>query len=195
MRGDDAVPLMYRYLAHSHVLTVAKASYWLWQHQIPLLPKLAKQLIRILWSADIPYRVLLPEGSVLFHNALGVVIHGKTQFEGPCFVFPHVTIGNSWGTSDGAPTIGPYVLVGTGAKILGNVTVGPYSIIGANTVVTRDTPPYSLVRGVPATTRPLDRELAVKVFGRMRRGGSVEDVTTCLEDLDDAAPPSSPLLA
>jgi len=50
---------------------------------------------------------------------------------------------------NGDPTIGDNVVVGAGAKVLGNITVGDNSYIGANAVVIRDVPANSTVVGVP----------------------------------------------
>jgi serine O-acetyltransferase len=47
------------------------------------------------------------------------------------------------------PTLGDRVVVGTGAKVLGNITIGADSMIGANAVVIRDVPEHSTVVGVP----------------------------------------------
>lgn len=67
-------------------------------------------------------------------------------------IFNGVTLGSvrSDDETDGAPTIGNYVFIGPGAKILGNVHVGDYVLIGANCVVTKDIPEGSTVVGNPA---------------------------------------------
>ena len=57
------------------------------------------------------------------------------------------------------PTIGNHVVIGTGAKVLGNITVGSHSMIGANAVVVRDVPEHSTVVGVPGRiARTKDRD-------------------------------------
>lgn len=50
----------------------------------------------------------------------------------------------------GSITIGPDSWVGTGAVILPGVTIGEGSVVGANSVVTKDVPPYTIVGGIPA---------------------------------------------
>lgn len=52
--------------------------------------------------------------------------------------------------SSGPITIGKNVWIGEKATILGNVNIGDCSIIAANSVVTKDVPPYSVVAGIPA---------------------------------------------
>ena len=55
---------------------------------------------------------------------------------------------NDMGTK--GPTVGAYTRVGTGAKILGNVTIGERAVIGAGAVVIADVPEAATVVGVPA---------------------------------------------
>ncbi len=50
----------------------------------------------------------------------------------------------------GSIVIGPDAWIGTGAVILPNVTIGEGAVVGANSVVTKDVPPYTVVGGVPA---------------------------------------------
>lgn len=60
------------------------------------------------------------------------------------------------GEPDGAPSLGRWVIVGAGAKLLGPITVGDAVVVGANTVVTTDVPSGSLVVGKPGRVSPLD---------------------------------------
>lgn len=53
-------------------------------------------------------------------------------------------------TEDGHTKIGSHVFLGVKSSILKNVTIGEHSVVGANSVVTRDVPPYSIVAGNPA---------------------------------------------
>jgi maltose O-acetyltransferase len=50
----------------------------------------------------------------------------------------------------GSITVGPDAWIGTGAVVLPGVTVGEGAVVGANSVVTRDVPPYTVVGGAPA---------------------------------------------
>jgi serine O-acetyltransferase len=83
------------------------------------------------------------------HGA-GVVI-GETAIIGDDVLMYHqVTLGGtSLVKTKRHPTIGNNVLIGMGAKVLGNITVGDGVRIGANAVVTRDVPPNTSVVGVP----------------------------------------------
>jgi serine O-acetyltransferase len=81
---------------------------------------------------------------------MGVVI-GETAIVGDdVLLYQGVTLGGT-GLEQGKrhPTIGNNVVIGGGAKVLGNITVGDNSYIGANAVVIKDVPPNSTVVGVP----------------------------------------------
>ncbi len=82
---------------------------------------------------------------------LGIVV-GETATVGDNCSFLHaVTLGGSGKeTGDRHPKIGTGVLIGAGAKVLGNVHVGNYSRIAAGSVVLQDVPPQRTVAGVPA---------------------------------------------
>ena len=74
------------------------------------------------------------------HNGLGDDV----------LLYQGVTLGGT-GLEKGKrhPTIGNNIVIGGGAKVLGNITVGDNSYIGANAVVIKDVPPNSTVVGVP----------------------------------------------
>jgi serine O-acetyltransferase len=88
--------------------------------------------------------------SLFIDHGMGVVI-GETSILGDNItLYQGVTLGGT-GKEKGKrhPTIGNNVVVGTGAKVLGNITIGDNSYIGANAVVIKDVPPNSTVVGVP----------------------------------------------
>jgi serine O-acetyltransferase len=92
------------------------------------------------------------------HGA-GVVI-GETAIVGDDVLMYHqVTLGGtSLEKTKRHPTIGNNVLVGMGAKVLGNITVGDGARIGANAVITHDVPPNTIVIGVPGRILVQDGE-------------------------------------
>lgn len=83
-------------------------------------------------------------------HGMGIVI-GETAIIGDgVLLYQGVTLGGT-GLEKGKrhPTIGNNVVIGAGAKVLGNITVGDNSYIGANAVVIKDVPPNSTIVGVP----------------------------------------------
>ncbi len=83
-------------------------------------------------------------------HGMGVVIGETTVIGDDVLLYQGVTLGGT-GLEKGKrhPTIGNTVVIGTGAKVLGNITIGDNAYIGANAVVIKDVPPNSTVVGVP----------------------------------------------
>lgn len=94
-------------------------------------------------GASIGRRLFIDHGT-------GIIIGETTIIGDDVTIFHGVTLG---GTSKDQgkrhPTIKNNVLIGAGAKILGNITIGENSKIGANAVVLKDVSPNSTVVGIP----------------------------------------------
>jgi serine O-acetyltransferase len=87
----------------------------------------------------------------MFDHATGIVV-GETAVIGDhCSLLHGVTLGGSGKeTGDRHPKIGDNVMIGAGAKVLGNISVGNCCRVAAGSVVLQDVPPQSTVAGVPA---------------------------------------------
>jgi serine acetyltransferase len=122
---------------------------------LPLVPGVCDLVSRALFRVQIGDHVRVGRGLMLTHG--NVVIDGRTTIGKNCQINPWVTIGLSnskrLGFSIDGPTIGNYVHIGTGAKILGPISIGDYARIGANAVVVGDVPANTTVVGMPA--RPI----------------------------------------
>lgn len=132
-----------------HAIVFYRLAHPLEQARVPVLPRLLMTIARGLTGIEIHPAATIGRGLFIDHGS-GVVI-GETAVLGDnVTLFQGVTLGGT-GKEKGKrhPTIGNSVVVGTGAKVLGNITVGEESIIGANAVVLRDVPPHSTVVGVP----------------------------------------------
>ena len=117
--------------------------------RVPLLPRLISQFSRFLTGIEIHPGAKIGRGLFIDHG-MGVVI-GETSILGNnVILFQGVTLGGT-GKETGKrhPTIGNNVVIGTGAKVLGDITLGDSSYVGANAVVIKDVPPNSTVVGVP----------------------------------------------
>lgn len=110
---------------------------------------------RIVFSADVPVRMPLPEGVYFMHNGLGTVVDHRVRFEGPALIFQHVTLGHTVIGRPGCPVIGADVVIGAGAVIVGPLRVGEGCVIAPGTVVTRDVPARHKAFGNPAQVVPV----------------------------------------
>jgi serine O-acetyltransferase len=102
------------------------------------------------FAVDIHPAARFGQGIMLDHGT-GFVV-GETAVVGNnCSILHGVTLGGSGKeTGDRHPKVGENVLIGAGAKILGNITVGEGSRIAAGSVVLNDVPAHVTVAGVPA---------------------------------------------
>ncbi|CAB1109289.1 unnamed protein product [Ectocarpus sp. CCAP 1310/34] len=119
-----------------------------------VVPRLVMSFVRYATSIDIhPAAQISREGVLIDHGAALVI--GATAIIGARVTLYHgVTLGNSGKkVSPGGkrhPTIGDRVVLGAGAKILGDITVEDDVLVGANSVVTKSVPKHHTAVGVPA---------------------------------------------
>jgi serine O-acetyltransferase len=121
----------------------------LYQLQIPFIPRLISHIARFLTGVEIHPGAQIGH-SVFIDHGMGVVI-GETAIIGNyCLIYQGVTLGGT-GKETGKrhPTLGDNVVVGAGAKVLGNIEIGDNVRIGAGSVVLRSTPSDCTVVGVP----------------------------------------------
>src|SRR5215831_3881670 len=132
-----------------HAVWFYRLHHWLWNHGSLLLGRCCSQLAR--WLTGIEIHPGARIGRRLFiDHGMGVVI-GETAVVGDdVTLYQGVTLGGT-GKEHGKrhPTLEDGVVVGGGAKILGNITVGKNCRIGAGSVVVRNVPDNSTVVGVP----------------------------------------------
>lgn len=114
--------------------------------------KILKVLSQILTGIDLPCEVVVGRRFKIEHFS-DIIISGDTVIGDDVVIRNGVTIGLRRTGVRGAPRIGNRVDIGTGAKILGDITIGDDVAIGANAVVLKDVPPNSIAIGVPAEIR------------------------------------------
>lgn len=132
-----------------HALWLHKLAHLLYRLKLPIIPRLFNYISRFLTGIDIHPGAKIAPGVFIDHGA-GVVI-GETAIIGSgSLIFQGVTLGGT-GKETGKrhPTIGKNVVIGAGAKILGNITVEDHVRIGAGSVVMRNVPAGCTVVGIP----------------------------------------------
>jgi serine O-acetyltransferase len=132
-----------------HAVWFYRVNHWIWEHHFFLLGRWLSQVARFLTGIEIHPGAQIGRRLFIDHG-VGVVI-GETAIVGDdVTLYQGVTLGGT-GKERGKrhPTIEDSVVVGDGAKVLGNITVGRNCRIGAGSVVLRDVPENSTVVGVP----------------------------------------------
>ena len=132
-----------------HAVWFYRINHWLWNHGFWLLARWLSQVARFLTGIEIHPGAKIGHRLFIDHG-LGVVI-GETAIVGDdVTLYQGVTLGGT-GKEHGKrhPTIEDEVVIGGGAKVLGNITVGRNCRIGAGSVVLRSVPENSTVVGVP----------------------------------------------
>jgi serine O-acetyltransferase len=96
-------------------------------------------------------------GGVMLDHGTGIVIGETSVIEDNVSILQDVTLGGTGKErGDRHPKVRSGVLIGVGAKILGNIEIGRMSKVAAGSVVLQDVPPYSTVAGVPAKVVRVD---------------------------------------
>jgi serine O-acetyltransferase len=132
-----------------HAVWFYRMNHWMWNHGLFLLARMMSQGARFLTGIEIHPAAKIGRRLFIDHGH-GVVI-GETAIVGDdVTLYQGVTLGGT-GKEHGKrhPTIEDNVVVGDGAKILGNIIVGKNCRIGAGSVVLRNVPEDSTVVGVP----------------------------------------------
>ena len=143
-----------------HAVIAYRIAHVLVKAKIPFFPRWISQTARFFTGIEIHPGAQIGKGLFIDHGT-GVVVGETTIIGNNVTLFQGVTLGGT-GKECGKrhPTLGDNIVVGTGAKVLGNIEVGSNSYIGANAVVLRNVPPNATVVGVPGrVTRQEGRKI------------------------------------
>lgn len=133
-----------------HALQAWRAAHWLWLQGRQSLALVLQNLISVTFGVDIHPAAQIGRG-IMFDHATGIVIGETAVVEDCVSILQSVTLGGTGKESgDRHPKVRRGVLIGPGAKILGNIEIGAGSKITAASVVLNNIPAHSVVAGVPA---------------------------------------------
>ena len=141
-----------------HAVIAYRLAHALNRLHVPVVPRLIMHAVRWYTGIEIHPGARIGRGLFIDHG-MGVVIGETAVIGDQVTLFQGVTLGGT-GKERGKrhPTIGNHVVIGAGAKVLGNITIGDHSLVGANAVVIKDAPPHSTVVGIPGrVVRSADR--------------------------------------
>ena len=132
-----------------HALWGHRISHFLWRINLKLIARIHANLVRSTTGIEIHPAAKIGRRFFIDHG-MGVVIGATAVIGDDVMIYHNVTLGAKSNIGVTAkdkrhPTIGNNVLIGAGAKVLGNINIGDGSKIAANSVVTKDLLPQSTV--------------------------------------------------
>lgn len=132
-----------------HAVLLHRVAHRLYRGGWYTLARMLSQLSRLLTGIEIHPGATIGRRFFIDHG-MGVVIGETAEIGDDVLLYQGVTLGGTGkDTGKRHPTLGNGIVVGTGAKILGNIRIGDHVKVGAGSVVVHPVPPYSTVVGVP----------------------------------------------
>jgi serine O-acetyltransferase len=141
-----------------HAVLAHRVTHWLWGRDFKWLARALAHLVRWLTGIEIHPGAQIGRRFFIDHG-MGVVIGETAVIGDDCTLYHGVTLGGTtWQKGKRHPTLGPNVVVGAGAKVLGPIEIGDGARIGSNAVVTKAVPPGATVVGVPGRAIECERD-------------------------------------
>jgi serine O-acetyltransferase len=158
--GDVSVRSLMRGLLSQgfQAILVYRFFRWLKIRKIPTQPFrfICERYIEITTGISIPVECKIGKGFRIHHFG-GIIFHPSVEIGNNCTIYHEVTIGDKGGYGGAAKT-GDNVMIGAGAKIIGEIIISSNCKIGANCVVDRNIPDNSIVFGNPLRFRDRNKD-------------------------------------
>ncbi|OCO98111.1 MULTISPECIES: serine O-acetyltransferase [unclassified Ensifer] len=160
LERDPACPGLLHVLVNLkgfQALQIYRAAHQLWFDGRREVANWLSNLASLVFGPDIHPAACIGQAVMLDHGS-GIVIGETSVIEDQVSILQDVTLGGTGKeTGDRHPKIRRGVMIGAGAKILGNIEVGAFSKVAAGSVVLKPIPPRTTVAGVPATVVRIHR--------------------------------------
>ncbi|MEO1199818.1 MAG: serine O-acetyltransferase [Pseudomonadota bacterium] len=138
------------YFKGFHALQSHRLAHWLWRKGRKDFALYLQSRASAVFGVDMHPAAKIGKG-IMFDHATGIVVGETAEIADEVSILHTVTLGGSGKEGgDRHPKVGFGVLIGAGAKILGNIRIGACSRIAAGSVVLKDVPKAVTVAGVPA---------------------------------------------
>lgn len=132
-----------------HAVWAHHVNHWLWKRGAHTFARFLSQCVRFLTGIEIHPGATIGRRLFIDHG-MGVVFGETTEIGDDVTIYQGVTLGGTTlNKGKRHPTLRNGVVIGGGAKVLGNIVVGENSRVGAGSVVLRDVPENSTIVGVP----------------------------------------------
>ncbi|PWU02283.1 MAG: serine O-acetyltransferase [Terriglobia bacterium] len=169
-----------------HAILAHRVAHKLYRWKVPLLPRVISQISRFFTGIEIHPGARIGRRFFIDHG-MGVVIGETTEIGDDVLLYQGVTLGGTGNeTGKRHPTLGNRVVVGTGAKVLGNIKIGNNVRIGAGSVVVHPVPDNSTVVGIPGRVVRMRDQNGVLEHGKLPdpQGQALEDLTHRVAELE-----------
>jgi serine O-acetyltransferase len=170
-----------------HAILLHRAAHKLYRSGLSLPARIISQFSRGLTGIEIHPGARIGRRFFIDHG-MGVVIGETTEIGDDVLLYQNVTLGGTGNeTGKRHPTLGNHVVVGTGAKVLGNIKIGDHVKIGAGSVVVKPVPDYSTVVGIPGrVVRTRADQTDNLEHGKLPdpEGQLIDDLTRRIEQLE-----------
>lgn len=165
-----------------HALIIYRIAHFFYKIRLFVLARFLSQTARFFTGIEIHPGAKIGKRFFIDHG-LGVVVGETSVIGDDVLLYQGSTLGGT-GIVQGKrhPTIGNNVVVGAGAKVLGNIVIGDNSYIGANAVVIKDVPPNSTVVGVPGRITKQDGK---KIDTSLDHVHVLDPIMQSIEELQD----------
>ena len=133
-----------------HAIQTHRLAHWLWTNGRRDFALYLQSRSSDVFQTDIHPAAVFGKGIFLDH-ATGLVAGATSVIDDDVSILQNVTLGGTGNkTGDRHPKVRRGVMIGAGAKILGNIEIGACSLIAAGSVVLHPVPPHTTMAGVPA---------------------------------------------
>ena len=170
-----------------HAILLHRLAHRLYGWKVPLAPRVISQTGRFFTGIEIHPGATIGRRFFIDHG-MGVVIGETAEIGDDVLLYQGVTLGGT-GNEKGKRhhTLGNHVVVGSGAKVLGNIRIGDNVKIGAGSVVVHAVPDNSTVVGIPGRVVRTRGEGGVLEHGRLPdpEGQAIEDLARRVADLEN----------
>ncbi len=174
LRKNNKIPLLFVFLKSVILdngflaVVMYRFAHGCFRSRIPLIPSLIQRIAVFITGAEISFKACIGGGLRVAHGT-GTVIGPKVTIGQNALILHGVTIGEGYFSDDDMPEIGDDVLIGAGAKILGNIRVGDRVKICANSVLVYSVPDGATMVGIPALPTT-SKEPVQSVSGKKIKG-------------------------
>ena len=170
-----------------HAVLIHRTAHGMYKRGWFTLARVISQFARTLTGIEIHPGASIGRRFFIDHG-MGIVIGETSEIGDDVLMYQGVTLGGT-GKEAGKrhPTIGNEVVIGTGAKILGNIRIGDHVKVGAGSVIVRSVPDHSTVVGVPGrVVGDANADLDTLEHGRLPdpQGQAIDDLLKRVAELE-----------